>query len=326
MKPELLHRGSVKDIYRLSEQELLFRFSDRYSIFDWGEMPDAIPGKGEALALMGRKLLAHLEQCGFTTHYLGEGFEARDMKVKSVDVPRGNIEIYQSQPKNILIPLEVIFRFGAPKGSSLLRRYKTENEWKAAGFDHQYLEGEFFNEIKIDFTTKLERQDRVLTDAEAKKLAGMSDAEWAELKSLTTKIANEIKIVFGKFNAKMWDGKFEFAFDQNRKIILVDSIGLDEMRLTFEDAPLSKELLRQHYLSSSWYTALSRAKETHPEDFKEYCLNQLHEKPSLLPAATMSALSMLYSTVAKLILCETAERAPLQAKLAESLSYLVKRS
>src|SRR5690606_331179 len=31
----------------------VFEFSDRYSIFDWGEMPDHLEGKGEALAFMG---------------------------------------------------------------------------------------------------------------------------------------------------------------------------------------------------------------------------------------------------------------------------------
>jgi phosphoribosylaminoimidazole-succinocarboxamide synthase len=326
MKPELLHRGSVKDIYQTSEQELLFRFSDRYSIFDWGEMPDAIPGKGEALAKMGCKILSHLQSKGFATHFLSAGVNPNEMTVKSVKVPREDPEIYQSFPKNILIPLEVIFRLGAPKGSSLLRRFKNEAEWIAAGYDRKYGEGEWFSEIKIDFTTKLERQDRVLTDSEAKKLAGMTDPEWSELKSQTVKIATEVKTLFATFGAKLWDGKFEFAFDEERKIILIDSIGLDEMRLSYGDSPLSKELLRQHYLTSSWCTALARAKEMNPIDFKDYCIHTLHEVPEPLPKAVVTAISILYATVASLILCETKDRAELQNKLNESLSFLVRKS
>jgi phosphoribosylaminoimidazole-succinocarboxamide synthase len=333
MKPVLLHRGSVKDIYQVSAEALLFKFSNRYSIFDWGEMPDAIPGKGAALALMGRKLLQHLNKLGFQTHYLetrigdvtGAGMDPESMLVKSVRVPRDDISVYQSSPTTILVPLEVIFRFGAPKGSSLLKRFKTEADWTAAGFDRAYLEGETFSEIKIDFTTKLERMDRVLTPAEAKKLAGMSDSEWAELNLKTTQIAGEMKKVFASFGAILWDGKFEFAFDQNRKIMLVDSIGLDEMRLTFEGNPLSKELLRQFYLQSSWYAALNRAKETHPKDFKEHCQKNLNESPKPLPASVVTAISELYQAVADLILCDEAAKPALKAKLRTALQHMVNK-
>ena len=48
---KLLKRGSVKDIYEgSSEETLVFTFSDRYSVFDWGTMPDALEDKGRALA------------------------------------------------------------------------------------------------------------------------------------------------------------------------------------------------------------------------------------------------------------------------------------
>jgi phosphoribosylaminoimidazole-succinocarboxamide synthase len=327
VRPELLHRGSVKDIYQVSERELLFHFSDRYSIFDWGEMPDAIPGKGAALALMGQKLLKHLNARGFSTHYLdaglGIGGDARGMLVKGVEVPRDDISIYQSSPKNILIPLEVIYRFGAPKGTSLLKRFKSEADWKMAGYDRAYVEGDSFSEIKIDFTTKLESQDRALTQVEAKKLAGMTNAEWADLILKTAQIANEMKSVFADFGAILWDGKFEFAFDENRKIMLVDSIGLDEMRLTFQGAPLSKELLRQYYLQSSWVAALNRAKETHPKEFKEHCQKHLGEAPKSLPSSVISAISVLYQTVAELILCEPGAKEELQSKLKRALEHVV---
>ena len=49
--PKLKYRGSVKDIYGPDEDgALFFRFSDRYSIFDWGEMPDQLTNKGKSLA------------------------------------------------------------------------------------------------------------------------------------------------------------------------------------------------------------------------------------------------------------------------------------
>ena len=56
-----LYAGSVKDVYGIAGQgPYVFDFSDRYSIFDWGEMPDSLPGKGEALAVMGDLFFRHL--------------------------------------------------------------------------------------------------------------------------------------------------------------------------------------------------------------------------------------------------------------------------
>ena len=55
MSSQPIHRGSVKDIFENEENsdQLIFRFSDRYSVFDWGEMPDQISKKGESLAYLG---------------------------------------------------------------------------------------------------------------------------------------------------------------------------------------------------------------------------------------------------------------------------------
>ena len=48
---ELLHRGKVRDVYALSDDELLIVASDRLSAFDV-VLPDPIPGKGEMLCQM----------------------------------------------------------------------------------------------------------------------------------------------------------------------------------------------------------------------------------------------------------------------------------
>src|SRR5579885_2675571 len=47
----LLHRGKVRDVYALSERELLIVATDRLSAFDV-VLPDPIPGKGEVLTQM----------------------------------------------------------------------------------------------------------------------------------------------------------------------------------------------------------------------------------------------------------------------------------
>ena len=57
-----------------------FEFSDRYSVFDWGEMPDLIPGKGASLCTMGAFNFELLEAEGVPTHYEGVRAEPRSAK------------------------------------------------------------------------------------------------------------------------------------------------------------------------------------------------------------------------------------------------------
>ena len=51
-KGELLYEGSVKNLRRANEpSHVVFEYSDHFSVFDWGRMPDELPGKGASLAL-----------------------------------------------------------------------------------------------------------------------------------------------------------------------------------------------------------------------------------------------------------------------------------
>ena len=51
----LIYAGSVKNVraHPGHDGEAVFEFTDAYSVFDWGKMPDAIPEKGAALAALG---------------------------------------------------------------------------------------------------------------------------------------------------------------------------------------------------------------------------------------------------------------------------------
>src|SRR5208283_2683767 len=92
--------GSVKDlevIKKPTRQAMgvgRFRFSDRYSVFDWGEMPDNIEGKGAALCLMGAYCFEKLEKKGVNTHYRGlvDG-NGKVVKFNVVQQPSGIMEV-----------------------------------------------------------------------------------------------------------------------------------------------------------------------------------------------------------------------------------------
>ncbi|MBS1959247.1 MAG: hypothetical protein JST80_07250 [Bdellovibrionales bacterium] len=292
----LIHSGSVKEILHAgpdSSDELIFKFTDRYSVFDWGQMPDLIPGKGLALAKMGRLFFEELNRAGIKNHYVGPGESEEQFRVRKIEVPRGREEVYQSKPVWTLVPLEVIYRFGVPKGSSLLKR------------SSEYCEGQEFSEPIIDFTTKLERVDRVLTHEEARKLSGMSEGEWTSLLELTAAIGKLLRTQFDKVGLKLWDGKFEFAFGArqgaDREIILVDTIGLDEMRLTFEGQTLSKEILRQFYLNTEWHEVLTRTKKEDPIRFKERCIDEFKLTPGHLARDVILSVAAIYTAVAEML-------------------------
>jgi phosphoribosylaminoimidazole-succinocarboxamide synthase len=55
---ELIHRGKVRDVYALPDNQLLIVASDRLSAFDV-VLPDPVPGKGEMLTQMSNFWFAH---------------------------------------------------------------------------------------------------------------------------------------------------------------------------------------------------------------------------------------------------------------------------
>ncbi len=292
--PRLIHKGSVKNIFtHKDENKLGFRFSDRYSVFDWGEMPDTIEQKGNSLAFMGKLFFNLLENTetwnnweapsylnstivndlkakGLRTHYRGFNTKNNELEVHKIEVPK-DIKVYQDRPTNTLIPLEVLFRFGLPKGSSFKNRMNHEDfkPYLSAYKDTDSL----FPQPIIDFSTKLEAKDRYLDYSEAKKISGMNDNEFQELVETTQIIAKRLFDFFQTSGLTLWDGKFEFAFGENREITLVDSIGIDELRLSKNDVLLSKEFLRDNYRESSWYQSLREYQKNFPDNWKEKMIN-----------------------------------------------------
>lgn len=323
---DCFYQGSVKNLYQ-DDKNIFFEFTDKYSIFDWGEMPDLIPNKGKSLNTMASsffkilmnpnfwsklelpKELVELKEkfskSGMPTHFIREYENALEVKKVNVYWPVYEKEDaiyneYQRSPKNALVPLEVIFRFSITKGSSILERVK----------DYEYINSLNLKSIKendhyllpiIEFSTKLERSDRYLKYSEAKKIAGLTGTEFNTLVKTAQANAFALKKIFDQLGINLVDGKFEFAFDTDRNFMMVDSIGPDELRLEYEGIQLSKEYLRQIYRDTSWYKDLKQAKAC-SKDFKNYCVRQLKSTPQNLPTNEINFFSDMYQSIAKQIL------------------------
>jgi phosphoribosylaminoimidazole-succinocarboxamide synthase len=322
--------GSVKDlkvIERPTPGKMgvgRFHFSDRYSVFDWGEMPDHIDGKGAALCLMGAYCFEWLESKGIETHYRGlveengkvvtfEDLEAptstmevnlvnvykpemRDVKGKAVyDYSR-----YTPNLKNCLIPLEVIYRNGLPEGSSVFKRLaQGKATIEDLGLDHDPRPGERFTKPIFDVSTKLEETDRYITWNEAKEIAGLTTEEVAEVKAVLSKVNNAITYIASSAELVNEDGKIELAFNTKRGLMVVDVVGtLDECRFTYGGVHVSKEVARQFYKKTSWYGNVEEAKKTAEtkgvQDWKALC----SVPPPKLDAKLKYVISGMYLAVA----------------------------
>ncbi len=362
---ERIYEGSVKNVYRNRQEHKVhyFEFTDDYSIFDWGKMPDTIANKGKALSILGgtffrqlgkpeswqllpqaealqpfdrqfvQSLFAtetyqQLKTSGLHHHFLGwvdandqpvgvdqltDLCEAPLMKVRSIEITRpkafsvdhhtlyhyGQADTLHAEA--FLVPLEVVFRFGMPEGSSLKARLEKNPHYASElGLSAAPQENVMFERPIIEFFTKLEPSDRFLTVQEAYLISGLNEEQFKTLYETTLLLSLWLYNAFAEKGIALWDGKFEFAWTSDG-LMLVDSIGPDELRLKYDGVHLSKEVIRQFYRGSSWDQALSRAKAealSQPGlDWHALCVNQYREQPQPLSTEQKQLADNLYAAL-----------------------------
>lgn len=313
--------GSVKDLTVLQkpteEKSGIghFKFSNRYSVFDWGAMPDLIPNKGASLAIMTTHFFELLKSKGIENHFRGIVKDTKVLPFKEVNEPFDTIEvdlvrvfepeikggeynysIYRGADKNFLVPCEFIYRNSIPKESSFWKRY-----------DKGGIKIEIPPDIKpdiplkepiLDVSTKLEESDRYLSWEEVKELAHMSEERLMEIKEILLKVSKLIREETDKVGLANQDGKFEFGINPDGNIIVVDALGtLDECRFEYEGISLSKEILRKYYRKTEWYKEVVKAKEKDRKNWKVL----VGTTPTHLPDELLEVVSKMYQSVANLI-------------------------
>jgi len=323
--------GSVKDltiIKKPTDSELgvgKFTFSDRYSVFDWGEMPDHIPEKGTALNMMAAYNFVELRNTGIPSHFIslysGERSDTDDFDpgrpvntmyvqlTRVLPIENDYIE-FQADHPHYLLPVEIIFRNGAPKGSSLFRRLdkargdqaKFEALLHSLNLTKEPSPGDMFPEPVYDFTTKLESTDRAISYEEAQRISGLSGEAFDALLNLARRTNAFITEKAEQAGLEHFDGKIEAMKFQN-DIRLVDVLGtFDENRFMYDGEQVSKEILRQAYkhYQPDWVAELDRAKQEaaaqDDPDWKSYC----QRSPEPLPAELITLVSRIYKAGANL--------------------------
>ncbi len=366
-KVPVIYVGSVKNLRQKKKASaarpgvLWFEYTDDYSVFDYGKMPDAIPDKGAAAAMMTACLfdevakpqtwkdfvkqgvldkvkcktmrreladsqaLKNLQASGMATHYQGvvdeDGKCAPLSKLRKpsnvlqvagvriihpkVTAIRGqrlyNYTMFGPDMKNHLAPLECIFRFGLPKGSSLLRRLAKNPEYaEEIGVSANAKEGSTLFRPVMEFSTKLEPSDRYISYEFAMNAAGMEAEEFKNLLHSMTLAALWLKEKFASIGLKLWDGKFEFL-RMGTGLALGDAITPDELRLTYKKLQISKEPLRQYHKihQPKFAEAMDKAKKIAQR--KDRALSKivadLGASPTPVDPVVISAMSDMYAGI-----------------------------
>lgn len=303
-----------------------FAFTDDYSVFDWGQMPDQIPDKGRSLCTMGAFNFELLEDEGVPTHYRGVGPDAvplaeaddapRELAIDLVQVPDLPFEdgtydydaYHAAAGDNYLIPLEIVFRNTVPVGSSL----RSRGDPSDYGVDYDSWPDETVQlpEPVVEFSTKYEEQDRYLDRAAADRIAGAADID--ALDDLARTVNRVVTEQASRTGFVHEDGKIECLYDDGT-IAVADVVGtFDENRFAYDRQEVSKEVVRQYYKRAhpEWVEAVSEAKAEADErgvaDWRELC----SVSPDPLPSSVVDAVAEMYAAGANAYTAEAWFDAP----------------
>ncbi len=207
---KLIYTGKTKNVYALENGNYLLKFKDdctgKDGVFDPGmnEVGLTIEGVGRVNLRMTEYFFDKINAAGIPTHFISADLDNVTMEVKPAKVfGKG---------------LEVICRYKAV--GSFFRRY---SDYIEEGADlPAYVEMTFKDDAKGD---PLVTKDGLVI------LGVMTEEQYDAIKLLTQKIT---KIVADDMEAKglvLYDIKFEFGYDADGSVMLIDEIASGNMRV-----------------------------------------------------------------------------------------------
>ena len=207
---ELVYTGKTKNVYALENGNYLLKFKDdctgKDGKFDPGEnsVGLTIEGVGRVNLQMSVYFFEKLKEAGIKTHYVSADLDACTMEVLPARVFGHG--------------LEVICRRKAV--GSFIRRY---GDYIESGADLPcYVETTFKDDAK---------GDPLVTEDGLVALGIMSHEQYGDIRDMTRRIT---QIVADELKARglvLYDIKFEFGYDADGKVMLIDEIASGNMRV-----------------------------------------------------------------------------------------------
>ena len=210
MEKKLIYTGKTKDVYSLENGNCLLKFKDdctgKDGVFDPGEnaVGLTIDGVGDVNLRMSIYFFEKINAAGIRTHYVNANLEDTTMEVLPAKVfGKG---------------LEVICRHKAV--GSFIRRY---GDYIEDGADlPEYVEMTFKDDAKGD---PLVTKDALVA------LGIMTDEQYEDMKAMTQKITRIVADDLKEKDLILYDIKFEFGYDPEGKVMLIDEIASGNMRV-----------------------------------------------------------------------------------------------
>ncbi len=210
MENKLLYTGKTKNVYALENGNCLLKFKDdctgKDGVFDPGEnsVGLTIEGVGDVNLRMSIYFFEKINAAGINTHYVSANLEDTTMEVLPAKVFGHG--------------LEVICRYKAV--GSFIRRY---GDYIEEGADlPAYVEMTFKNDEKGD--------PLVIKDALV-ALGVMTDKQYDDIKDMTQKITKIVADDLKEKGLDLYDIKFEFGYDPEGNVMLIDEIASGNMRV-----------------------------------------------------------------------------------------------
>lgn len=206
-----LYTGKTKDVFALENGNVLLKFKDdctgKDGKFDPGEnaVGLTIEGMGKANLKTSVYYFELLKKAGVKTHYVSADIENAAMEVLSAKVfGKG---------------LEVICRLVAT--GSFIRRYGAYIE------DGTKIEGGY-----VETTFKDDAKGDPLVTKDALAVLGVMTPEmYDSMKEQTLCITKLVADDLAKKGMQLYDIKFEFGYDKDGNVILIDEIASGNMRV-----------------------------------------------------------------------------------------------
>ena len=210
MEKKLVYTGKTKNVYALENGNYLLKFKDdctgKDGVFDPGmnEVGLTIEGVGDVNLRMSIYFFEKINAAGIRTHFISADLENTTMEVRPAKVfGKG---------------LEVICRHKAV--GSFFRRY---GDYIEEGADlPAYVEMTFKDDAKGD---PLVTKDGLIV------LGVMTDQQYEDIKSMTQKITQIVADEMLARGMVLYDIKFEYGYDADGKVMLIDEIASGNMRV-----------------------------------------------------------------------------------------------
>ena len=207
---KLVYTGKTKDVFALDNGNYLLKFKDdctgKDGVFDPGEnaVGLTIDGVGDVNLRMSIYFFEKVNAAGIKTHYVDASLADTTMEVLPAKVFGHG--------------LEVICRHKAV--GSFTRRY---GDYIEEGADlPAYVEMTFKDDAKGD---PLVTKDALVA------LGVMTDAQYEDMKAMTQKITQIVADDLKEKGLVLYDIKFEFGYDPDGNVMLIDEIASGNMRV-----------------------------------------------------------------------------------------------